>query len=168
MTRDSLNAHRHHGAAVPAGQLDTTEDVMIADLKMQRALDRYHRAGAAGLSELEKTLATVWYFESRVANAGFASFFRSPEGELAGYAPTALRRIGAAPLATLAERANAVFGSAGVPANREERLRRVGALSPEEQVLFGRLEDEYIAYDTDLDALIEAYVTQAAHAPRQP
>jgi hypothetical protein len=131
---------------------------MIADLAMQRALDAYHRAGANRLSEQDRTLATLWYFESEVENNGFAHFYRSPAGELAAFAPAAFRAIGAPDFAAIAERANAVFGSAGVPAGQAERAQAVARLGPAARAVFDVLEDEYTASELDLDPLVEAYV----------
>jgi hypothetical protein len=81
--------------------------IMIADLAMQRALDRLGSAGFERLSDEDKTLATIWFFESRVANGGFAHFFKSAEGYLAPHAPAAFRAVGADTLADIAAEANA-------------------------------------------------------------
>lgn len=132
---------------------------MIADLAMQRALDAYHRVGPAGLSPVERTLAALWCFESEVANGGFEHFYRSKHGDLAAYAPAAFGAIGAPALATIAERANAVFGPAGIPADRTARTEALAALPSAERATFDTLEEEYAASDLDLDPLIEAYVT---------
>lgn len=135
---------------------------MIADLAMQKALDRYHQAGIRGLTEEEKTLATIWYFESKVANGGFEHFFKSEEGDLASYAPAALRAVGAEDLAAIAERANAVFGPGGVPADKAARKEALKSLPAETRRVFDELEDRYAEYGTDLDGRVEAYVTRSA------
>ena len=139
---------------------------MIADLAMQRALDRYHAAGISGLTEEEKTLATLWCFESKVANGGFENFYRATEGELAPYAPAAFRNVGAETLADIAERANAVFGPAGVPRSRDARREFLDQLASETRQLFDKLQADYEAVGVDLDERIEAYVVRAGTAPR--
>jgi hypothetical protein len=141
------------------------EVVMIADLAMQRALDRYRQAGIAGLTEEERTLATLWYFESRVANGGFEHFFKSREGELANFAPPAFRLVGATRLAKLAERANAVWGTKGVPSDRTDRQRHLAALPGAARTVFEQLDAEYQNYAIDLDAKIEAYFTARHESP---
>jgi hypothetical protein len=133
---------------------------MIADLAMQRALDAYHRAGANHLTEQDKTLATLWYFESEVENNGFEHFYHSKAGELAAFAPAAFRAIGAPDFAAIAERANAVFGSGGIPATQAERAQALARLSASARSVFDVLEDEYTASELDIDPLIEAYVSR--------
>ena len=130
---------------------------MIADLESQRALDRYHQVGISGLTDEEKTLATIWYFESKVANNGFTGWFKSKEGELAPYAPTAFRNVGAPTLAKIAERANAVFGPSGISPKKAEREYQVASLSPVDLKVLEQLEIEYAEYPTDLDDRLETY-----------
>lgn len=135
---------------------------MIADLEMQRAIDRYHRVGVAALSDEERTLATIWYFESKVSNSGFEHFFRSPEGELARFAPAAFRAIGAEALAGFAERANAVFGADGVPADQERRAQWIDAMPDHACRAFDELDDQYAERAPDLDGYIEGYLSRRA------
>lgn len=135
---------------------------MIADLAMQRALDRYREVGTSGLTESEKTLVTIWYFESKVANGGFEHFYKSQPGELALFAPTAFRNIGADALAIIAERANAVFGSP-VPGDRAARVRALAALPEAVRQQFEGLERDYGEFGTDIDERVEVYLTQKQH-----
>ena len=137
---------------------------MIADLAMQHALDRYHDLGVLGLTEEEKTLATIWYFEARVANGGLEHFYRAQEGELAPYAPEAFRRVGAEALATIAEKANAVFGPGGIPDSRQTRGEFLDRLPVEVRWIFDTLESEYAAFDQDLDGLVETYAIHTHEA----
>lgn len=138
---------------------------MIADLETQHALDRYREAGIAGLTPEEKTLATIWHFESKVANGGFERWYKSPEGELAGFAPHAFRAVGALKLANLAARANAVFGSAGVPADRPEREQRLRAALARDSTCFDALESEYQECEDDLDERLETFAGQHRRKP---
>ncbi|PTY00530.1 DUF4375 domain-containing protein [Opitutus sp. ER46] len=137
---------------------------MIVDLAMQKALDRYHQAGIPGLTEEEKTLAAIWCFEARVANTGFERFYRSAEGDIAALAPAAFRAVGSTTLATLAERANAVFGPEGVPADRERRTAAVRALPEEKRRIFDELEAQYAEYGNDLDERVELYLRDRPRA----
>lgn len=139
---------------------------MIADLAMQHALDRYHAAGIPGLTEEERTLATIWCFESKVANGGFESFYRATEGELAPHAPVAFRNVGANVLAGIAERANAIFGPAGVPHARNERRQFLNKVRPETRRELEKLESEYEEFGVDLDEKIEAYAVRVQAAAR--
>lgn len=135
---------------------------MNADLAMQRALDRFHHVGFSGLREEEKTLAAIWCFESKVANGGFEHFFKSPEGDLAAHAPIAFQTIGARTLAEIAEQANAVFGTAGVPVDREERRAALRSLPAAARLVFDELETRYFESATDLEDRLEDYLAQAA------
>lgn len=137
---------------------------MIADLATQRALDRYHHLGLLGVNEEEKTLATIWYFEAKVANGGFEHLFRAKEGEFASYAPEAFRHVGAEPLAVIAEKANAMFGPVGVPGTRQARGEFLDRLPKEALRIFDTLESDYAAFDLDLDDLVEAYASRVREA----
>ena len=136
---------------------------MIADLAMQRALDRYHRYGLASLTDEERTLATIWCFESKVANSGFERFYRSADGEVARYAPTAFRTVGAEMLARIAERANAVFGADSVPADQQLRAKIIQSMSDSARRAFDHLEASYAECAPDLDGYLETYLM---HRPR--
>jgi hypothetical protein len=129
-----------------------------ADIATQRALDQFHRAGVSGLTEEERILAAIWCFESKVANGGLENFYKSREGVLAPHAPAAFRAIGAHPLADIAERANAVFGSTGVPAEQEARSNILRALSAEARERLEALTSEYYEYDKDLVDHLERFL----------
>jgi hypothetical protein len=139
---------------------------MIADLAMQRALDRLDSVGFERLSEEDQILATIWFFESRVANGGFAHFFKSAEGYLAPHAPAAFRAIGAESLADIAESANAVFGPAGVPRGKKDRADYLRTHAPDAHRVFDQLEERYFESAPDLGERLEAYLaSRAAFSP---
>ncbi len=50
---------------------------MNTDLAAQGAFDRLDRVGFDGLTDAERTVATVWLFDARVANGDLASYFSS-------------------------------------------------------------------------------------------
>lgn len=131
---------------------------MIADLAMQRALDHLDSVGFERLSDEDKILATVWYFESRVANGGFAHFFKSAEGYLAPHAPAAFRAIGADALADIAQEANAVFGAAGVPTRKQDRAEFLRTHAADARGVFDRLEERYFENAPDLEEQLDAFL----------
>lgn len=137
---------------------------MNADLAMQRALDQLKRRGFAGLSDEEKTLAAIWHFESKVANTGFERYFKSVDGEIARYAPTAFRAVGARTQADIAEQANAVFGATGVPLDPRQRQAALSALPAVARQSFDVLERRYFEFANDLEERLERYLEQHAQA----
>ncbi len=132
---------------------------MNADLAMQRALDRLRRVGVAGLTAEERNLAAIWSFEAGVSNGGFAHFFGSAAGDLAAAAPAAFRVIGALARAEIAEKANAVFGPGGVPADRASREQALRSLPASARNTFDRLEAQYFELSTDLEDRLEEYLS---------
>ncbi|ACB75783.1 DMP19 family protein [Opitutus terrae] len=139
---------------------------MNADLAMQRALDRLKRLGFAGLSEEEKTLAAIWHFESKVANAGFERYFKTVDGELARHAPAAFRAVEARTQAEIAEQANAVFGPGGVPTDPRLREQALRTLSDEARRTFDALERRYFESARDLEDRLARYLERHAPAAR--
>jgi hypothetical protein len=133
---------------------------MNTDLAAQRALDRLARVGFEKLAEQDKILATVWTFEAGVANRGFAGYFSSSGSDLAFYAPTAFKAIGAPGMAELAATANAALGAAGPPKDRTARREMVRALGDDTRKLFAALQTRYYDSPEDVDDLLEAYLNQ--------
>ena len=134
---------------------------MNTDLASQRALDRLAKIGFDGLSETEKLLTAVWLFEAGVGNEGFEGYFSSGRGDLAFYAPAALRTIGATQLAVLATEANATFGPEGAPRDRTRRRELVRALPPSAREALIELDTRYFNCDEDADELLEHYLAGA-------
>ncbi len=133
---------------------------MNTDTAAQKAIDRLARVGFEGLTEPEKTLATVWTFAAEVANRGFVKYFSRPAGDTAFYAPDALRKIGATGLAEIAAKANAVFGAGGPPPDRNVRLGLVSKLDDAARQSLATLETRYFESPEDVDDLLEAYVNR--------
>lgn len=140
---------------------------MIVDLAAQHAMDRLNEAGFDRLSESERILATVWQFAAGVANHGFAGYYLSHRGDLAFYAPEALRAIGANELAKLAEEANAQFGDDGPSPDRAVRTEQLRELGEEEHGVFSVLEKRYFEAEESIDALFEAWYERHKAALRR-
>jgi hypothetical protein len=131
---------------------------MSADTATQRALERLDASGFDSLTPREKTLATIWALEAEVNNGGFDQFFFNSAGDLAFYAPVALRTIGANQMAALAEEANSVFGPSGPPRDWETRRALVRQFSDEIQMRLDSLDTLFYKYQDDIRALMEVYV----------
>lgn len=134
---------------------------MNADIASQRALDRLKKVGFDALTEQEKNLAAIWGIEAEVDNGGFAHFFSSAAGDLAFYAPQALKNVGALDLAELAARANAVFGPDGPPPERAARRNAVDAFSEEDRQILEPLDDLFLESEDDTSELLEAYLSKS-------
>jgi hypothetical protein len=133
---------------------------MNTDVAAQKALDRLAKVGFEMLTDNEKTSAVVWTFESQVANRGLARYFASSAGDMAFYAPTAFKAIGALQKAKIAADANEVFGAGGPPGDRKTRLELVHAFGAEAARAFDALEREFYQSPEDVDDLLEAYLNR--------
>ena len=120
-------------------------------------MDHLKKAGFDHLTDVERTLATVWQFAAGVANDGFVGYYRSRRGDLAFHAPAALRAIGANELARLAEEANAQFGEDGPSPDRAVRDEQLRELGTEAHGVFAVLERRYFEAEESIDALFEAW-----------
>ena len=131
---------------------------MNTDIAAQHALDRLYKLGFDALTETDKTLAAAWLIDASVENDGFAHFYSSKRGNLAFHAPAALRRIGATRLAEIAVEANAVFGSAGPPRDREARRAIVRGLDETTRRKFDSLDERFCDCPEDIDELFEVFL----------
>jgi hypothetical protein len=131
---------------------------MNTDIAAQNALDRLAKDGFELLPEREKILATVWTFEAQVVNQGFARYFSSTAGDMAPYAPTAFKSIGAMQKAEIATKANLVFGAGGPPRDRKARRDLVSAFDADAKRVLDALEREFYASPEDVDDLLEVYI----------
>ena len=134
------------------------------DIAAQGAFDRMAQVGFDALTEQEKTLASAWLFVGKVANGGFRVFFSSFAGDVAFYAPTALKNIGAAKMAGIAAKANRVFGAEGPPRDRRARRKLVRALPEAVVEELEVLESLFYKCTDDVDELLEKYLKKAGSA----
>ena len=133
---------------------------MNTDLAAQHALDRLKKNGFDALTETDRTLAVVWLFDAGVENNGFAKYFASHRGKVAFHAPAALRAIGANQLAAIAAEANAVFGPAGPPRDRDARRAIVQAFDETTLRKLDALDERFYACPEDSDELLEVFLSR--------
>jgi hypothetical protein len=129
-----------------------------SDAATQRALELLDESGFDALSYPQKVLATVWALEAEVNNGGFDQFFFNSAGDLAFFAPEALRAIGANSMAGLAQKANGVFGPEGPPRDWDTRRRRVQAYGQETMDYLNELDSVFFDYPDKIGELLDAYV----------
>jgi hypothetical protein len=128
------------------------------DIAAQGAFDRMAEVGFDALTEQEMTLASSWLFVGKVANGGFRVFFSSSAGDVAFYAPTALKKIGADRMSAIAAKANRVFGAKGPPRERSARRKLVRAFPEQVVEELEMLESSFYKCADDVDALLEKYL----------
>lgn len=112
------------------------------------------------LSNSERVFLCVWNLEAEVNNGGFSQFFDNSAGDYAAETPGALRTIGASGMAELVEKAMAVFGTAGPPADREKRWEAMEALPEPEKERWQELDDAFVQLpspENELRAFVEAH-----------
>ena len=134
------------------------------DIAAQGAFDRLAEVGFEALTEQEKTLASAWLFVGKVANGGFRSYFSGTAGDLAFYAPTALKKIGAVKMAGIAAKANGVFGAKGPPRDRNARRKLVRAFSEDIRKELEALESSFYKCADNVDELLEKYLKKGGAA----
>ena len=123
-----------------------------ADLSYQHALDRLSAVGFAALPERERDLAALWQVEAEVTNGGFVHYYSGAAGETAFHAPEALARVGAMEKAAIVRAANELFGPAGPPRDRKDRLAAIKRLTAQDE-----LENRYDRDPVDVDELVEGF-----------
>lgn len=91
----------------------------------------------------QRVFTAIWGLESEVNSGGFANYFKYEEREVAAFAPTALKAIGANACADIVEQALKVSAS-GDAADVEEQLDELDA--------------QFYGYPDNLTELLYAFV----------
>ena len=130
------------------------------DAQVDAALDRYRGDNFDDLDEVDRVLVTLWGLETEVANGGFDQFYFNGAGDLAFFAPTALRLIGAHRMAEIASRANALFGPQGPSRSGDERWRQLMAIPREDRDPWNRLTHEFGDYPDDVGQLLIEFLRE--------
>ena len=119
---------------------------------------RFWKVHNSELSEPEQVFVSVWGLEAEVNNGGFFQYYSNSAGDNSLLAPSKLRAIGANNMARIVEEANAIFGSAGPPKNREERQRMLESLAPSATEQWGQLDKQFFEYPNNLTDRLYYYV----------
>lgn len=131
-----------------------------ADLAYQHALDHLSAVGFESLSEWERDLAVLWQVEAGMNNGGFVHYYSGSSGDLAFHAPEALARVGAAEKAAIVRTGNSLFGPAGPPRDRNQRLAALRLLGPPAFDTIDDLERRYYEDPVDVDELVEGSLSK--------
>jgi hypothetical protein len=124
----------------------------------ERSATRFFSTPVAELTVPERVFVAVWTLEADVNNGGFDQYYLNSSGDHAGFAPEALRTIGAERTAVIVEEANAPFGPDGPPPNRDSRLAVLDEVATDAQERWNDLDETFYAYPDDLTELLMAYV----------
>ena len=130
------------------------------DAQVDAALDRFRGDNFDDLDEVDRVLVTLWGIETEVANGGFDQFYFNVAGDVAFFAPTALRLIGASRMAEIAAQANALFGPQGPSRSRDERWQQLMAIPRGDRDPWDPLTREFGGYPDDVGELLERFLRE--------
>lgn len=108
--------------------------------------------------EEQQVFSAIWELESQVNNGGFAQYFSSVDGYTANFAPSALRRIGAAKCADIVARALSIVSSDTLPEDQASRERLIDVVDRSTQDALESLDQEFFTYPDNLTELLFEYV----------
>jgi len=105
----------------------------------------------------------LWGLEADVNNGGFDQYYFNGAGDQAFFAPEALRAIGAYRMASIVERANAIFGPDGPSRKRTPRQSQRSLAAPDDAPgPWDELDREFYDYPDDLYALLTRFIRAGA------
>lgn len=137
------------------------------DEAFDRACRRHSGSNFDQLDEADKILVTIWGLEGEVNNGGFDQYYFNSSGDLAFYAPVALRRIGAHQMAQITDDANKLFGPNGPARNPDDRDAQLLTIAPNgsEPHRWDELTRAFQSYPDDISALLAAFLEARSQAP---
>lgn len=135
------------------------------DEAFDRVCSRYSGSNFDQLDEADKILVTIWSLEGEVNNGGFDQYYFNSSGDLAFYAPVALRRIGAHQMGEITDDANKLFGPNGPARSADERDAQLLAIAPNgsEPHRWDELTRAFQSYPDDISALLAASLEARRH-----
>lgn len=137
------------------------------DEAFDRASSRYSGSNFDQLDEVDKILVTIWSLEGNVNNGGFNQYYFNSSGDLAFYAPVALRRIGADQMGKITDDANRLFGPTGPAPNRDEREAQLRLIAPNFSELdpWDEADQAFQSYPDDISTLLIAFLQPSGYIP---
>jgi hypothetical protein len=137
------------------------------DEAFARACGRYSGSNFDQLDEADKVLVTIWSLEGDVNNGGFDQYYFNSSGDLAFYAPIALRSIGAHQMAKITDDANELFGPEGPARNPNEREAQLLAIAPNCSTSnpWDELDRAFYSYPDDISMLLTGFLQAHGRVP---
>jgi len=108
-------------------------------------------------SEKDRVLVCIVELEEEINNGGFNQYYFNSAGDLAFFAPEALKMINGVHASKIVLRANSIFG-ASVPKKRFVRQKIHEELCAGDQDPWEDLDEEFFNYPDDIVRLLEAYL----------
>ncbi len=131
----------------------------LIDLSESNCAD-FGKVAFAEQSEEQKVFTAIWRLESEVNNGGFTQYFENDGGETAGFAATALKRIGANQCAGIVERAVNTVCAGSVPTDAHGWEMLIARMSDESGEIVDSLDAEFFKYPDDLTGLLFEFVRE--------
>jgi hypothetical protein len=107
-------------------------------------------------SEVQRVFSALWELEAQVNNGGFDQYFRNSDSEIIGFAPTALKLIGAFTCAEIVQ--SAIELIAPLPETQLGRYAALDALSEKQSEMLDLADSKFFEYPDNLTALLFDYV----------
>lgn len=108
---------------------------------------KLQQGGVAALSRLQRDALCIMNFQVEMNNGGIHQYLFNSSGDFARETADVLQRIGAEEAVRILEEANAYFGAAGPPADRETRVAVLNRLPKSAEDRIDALSDEF--YDAE-------------------
>lgn len=115
------------------------------------------------LTEPQRLFYLNQNLEREVNNGGFNQYFLNSSGDYAHETILSLTAIGAAKTVKILERAIGQFPQKNVPKERSERIAILEQIEDEANKVWNELDQEFFAYEDDLNTLNIEYVKVNRH-----
>lgn len=107
-------------------------------------------------SEVQRVFSAVWELEAQVNNGGFDQYFLNSDSDIIGFAPTALKSIGALACAEIVQ--SAIELIAPLPDTQAGRHDALDALSEKQSEMLEFADSKFFEYPDDLTTLLFNFV----------
>lgn len=154
---------KHHVPNIPATPetqappAEAAARVDLADVTV-KILAQAGRVGVEQLPPEQRTVAAVWLLAADVDNGGFDQYFFNASGDLAAFAPSAFREIGAPDVAEIVAEAVGAFGEDGPATDQTERHQQMQRLAPAKRKQWMELDARFLQHAETIPGLLRSYV----------
>ena len=118
----------------------------------------FGRVDFGSQSENQKVFAAIWTLEAEVNNGGFLQYFDNDRGQTAGFAVTALKKVGANNCADIVDRAIRTICGGNIPPDADGWETLIDAITNDTSEKLDSLDTEFFKYPDDLTELLFEFV----------